>query len=739
MMLHSRQRFGATAVASLGGVRNTTKHTTNKNTVNPAKRTSLPKKSHEKFSRNHDIRNSLLDTKTGSKKDNNDHTATTTASSTSSTADGPPSTALAPSTPSTPSTPATSTSNTQLFNADYKPSDDDIVIHVCDESRKVNRDFKCSKKLLLKEMKYFESYLSASNQYDDIDISVHCDVYIFEWLMRFINNPQAPPELKCKSAVSILISSDFLRMKRLVDNCLTFVHQHINQVIKLPIDLNCINNNLVGKLAVLFSVQDLEHIEDRRNKLKGKLWMKHVEVLLENKKNVLQCCSECGKIYCKSFGKLLKCKKSRPYIDFHGNVISYHTPSTAWKMKNYVQNMRNSKKMEWRSLYWKLWGMFHLMKCKLTRWRGAGVVVVCFVPHCLAETEELPFFFDCVLFLDSGTTCNEYFPSCEYSHCVYHPKDAIFETGSNRGEHSCCGQSALRFDTTMRKTGCCAKNHTPEHVVDLENGGSGGGGGGGSGSGCGSAGNRETKDASGTSQEGTDASSSNNKPSVVTPSVVNTLIRHLELIAVPFSNEAASGGYEEDRIAGLVNGDKSALLEGNGKAEATTKSKDESKKSKDTYGHPRRPSKHGRPSTANSSGRRRSSNNQSSNDSSSRPSTAGRYGSSNSGNGSGSGGGGGNGRDMLQPTTVQPHNDTYRGGIVGYSSTSRRGSSIIAGRSVGTPEAFRANPQRRRMWKLDLQREKDVVRMNALVNKLDTLRSDDDQNLEGVHKFMGSF
>ena len=64
-------------------------------------------------------------------------------------------------------------------------------------------------------MKYFESYLSSSNQYDDIDISVHCDVYIFEWLMRFINQPKNPPELNCKSAVSILISSEFLRMQRL--------------------------------------------------------------------------------------------------------------------------------------------------------------------------------------------------------------------------------------------------------------------------------------------------------------------------------------------------------------------------------------------------------------------------------------------------------------------------------------------------------------------------------------------
>ena len=48
--------------------------------------------------------------------------------------------------------------------------------------------------------------------------------------------------------------------------------------------------------------EELENIEDRRDKLKGKLWMKRVESLLENKGkkgNVLQCCSECGKVYSK--------------------------------------------------------------------------------------------------------------------------------------------------------------------------------------------------------------------------------------------------------------------------------------------------------------------------------------------------------------------------------------------------------------------------------------------------------
>ena len=40
------------------------------------------------------------------------------------------------------------------------------------------------------------------------------------------------------------------------------------------------------------------------------------------------------------------------------------------------------------------------------------------------------------------------------------------------------------------------------------------------------------------------------------------------------------------------------------------------------------------------------------------------------------------------------------------------------------------------MWKLDLQREKDVIRMNALVNKLETMRTDDaEAHLDKAHQF----
>ena len=36
-------------------------------------------------------------------------------------------------------------------------------------------------------MKYFDIYINDKTNSHDIDISVHCDIKIFEWLMRYLN------------------------------------------------------------------------------------------------------------------------------------------------------------------------------------------------------------------------------------------------------------------------------------------------------------------------------------------------------------------------------------------------------------------------------------------------------------------------------------------------------------------------------------------------------------------------
>ena len=133
-----------------------------------------------------------------------------------------------------------------------------IIIHVCDENKKMNKDFKCDKNLLISNMKYFEKYLSDSKSLDDIDISVHCDINIFDWLMRYIHRKE--PTIEIKNSVSILISSDFLQMAELVEEALTFVARNLEEIIQLPIDMNCMNSNLIKRLAGKISLYELNNL-----------------------------------------------------------------------------------------------------------------------------------------------------------------------------------------------------------------------------------------------------------------------------------------------------------------------------------------------------------------------------------------------------------------------------------------------------------------------------------------------
>ncbi|KAF6026466.1 KIAA1841 [Bugula neritina] len=74
--------------------------------------------------------------------------------------------------------------NSNLSDRDQGPT---MVIHVCDEAKSLKQDFNCPRDLLVREMKYFAEYLSADSQrWEDVDISVHCDVQIFDWLMKYV-------------------------------------------------------------------------------------------------------------------------------------------------------------------------------------------------------------------------------------------------------------------------------------------------------------------------------------------------------------------------------------------------------------------------------------------------------------------------------------------------------------------------------------------------------------------------
>lgn len=152
------------------------------------------------------------------------------------------------------------------------------MIHVIDDSKNEKRDFTFSRSLLVKYMKYFDRCLKKISDNDEIDISIHCDAVIFEWLLNYIfameeydkkkdeqdkfnravgnsvnnawqNRNKADdtegkksnfansaimhyggPKLDIKNAVTILIPAEFLKIDRLVRECLEFIGEHIEDI-----------------------------------------------------------------------------------------------------------------------------------------------------------------------------------------------------------------------------------------------------------------------------------------------------------------------------------------------------------------------------------------------------------------------------------------------------------------------------------------------------------------------------
>ena len=60
-------------------------------------------------------------------------------------------------------------------------------MHVVDQGRGISKDFVCSKDKVMNRMRYFASYFNGKSKIEDLDISVHCDILIFEWLVRFLS------------------------------------------------------------------------------------------------------------------------------------------------------------------------------------------------------------------------------------------------------------------------------------------------------------------------------------------------------------------------------------------------------------------------------------------------------------------------------------------------------------------------------------------------------------------------
>jgi hypothetical protein len=63
-------------------------------------------------------------------------------------------------------------------------------------------------------------------------------------------------------------------MNNLVEECVSFVVDNLHDVVRLPIDMNCLNANLIKRIANKVTIDKLDNLLDKRDKLTSKLFMK---------------------------------------------------------------------------------------------------------------------------------------------------------------------------------------------------------------------------------------------------------------------------------------------------------------------------------------------------------------------------------------------------------------------------------------------------------------------------------
>ncbi|XP_022360191.1 uncharacterized protein KIAA1841 homolog isoform X2 [Enhydra lutris kenyoni] len=253
-----------------------------------------------------------------------------------------------------------------------------MVIHVCDEAKNLKEDFICPRDLLISEMKYFAEYLSMDAQrWEEVDISVHCDVHIFNWLIKYVkrntkeNKDCEMPTLEPGNVISILISSEFLKMDSLVEQCIQYCHKNMNAIVATPCNMNCINANLLTRIADLFTHNEVDDLKDKKDKFRSKLFCKKIERLFDpeylnpdsrNNASTLYRCCLCKKLLTKETERRIPCIPGKINVDQHGNIIYIHIRDKTWDVHEYLNSLFEELK-SWRDVYWRLWGTVNWLTC----------------------------------------------------------------------------------------------------------------------------------------------------------------------------------------------------------------------------------------------------------------------------------------------------------------------------------------------------------------------------------------
>ncbi|KAG2450589.1 hypothetical protein HYH02_004429 [Chlamydomonas schloesseri] len=113
------------------------------------------------------------------------------------------------------------------------------VVRVVDPGRLgTAREFTVGLQELVSGMRYFADLVAqkascSQGREGPLEISVHCDVEVFAWLVRYVTGAVSRDQLNVEQVLALLIAGNFLQMDGLVSDCLTFMAQHLPEVARL--------------------------------------------------------------------------------------------------------------------------------------------------------------------------------------------------------------------------------------------------------------------------------------------------------------------------------------------------------------------------------------------------------------------------------------------------------------------------------------------------------------------------
>jgi hypothetical protein len=209
-----------------------------------------------------------------------------------------------------------------------------------------------------------------------------------------------------KNVVSILISADFLKIDPLVKDCMDFFVNNIEEISKIQVDMSCINSQIIREMSKKTKIHKLDMLKERKDKLVSRLFMKKLELLLEKDENYLYKCAYCMKLFTKSQRKYLSCPKGKAIVDEYGQLIANHVIDKEWDLKKFITYVRETYRISWKEIYWKVWSYLNVFKC---------------------------------------SKCSEYYQVNEMGNCKYHPsklrtKTSIKSPSGYIYEYECCNQ-----------------------------------------------------------------------------------------------------------------------------------------------------------------------------------------------------------------------------------------------------------------------------------------------------------